>query len=328
MVRRDIIAIGGSAGAFDVVQELVSRLPADLDAAIFLTLHQSERGEGILPGVLNRVGPLLALHPWDEQPIQKGHIYVAPPDYHLLLTGATVHLGHGPRENLHRPCINTMFRSAAAHHGERVSGLLLSGMLDDGAAGLWEIQQRGGATIVQDPKEAAYRSMPESAIRGLNVQYILTTPEIAPLLTRLTMAETNGFRPLHAPAPEGELTRQACPECGGVMRVRSLGRLKEFSCHVGHRFGLKTMIAEKSGTIERAMWKAVGQSEELLDLLEQERAELDPSAAEALAAEIAQRQQMLETMRTLVERETTSALLPDAPRPDTLNTDTLDTESR
>lgn len=303
MVARNIIVIGASAGGFDAIRELAASFPADLQAAVFVTIHLFERSETILPEVLNRAGPLPAVHPWEETPIQPGHIYLAPPDYHLILTPRTVHVGHGPKENLQRPCINTMFRSAAASHGEHVSGVLLTGLLDDGAAGLWEIQQRGGATIVQDPAEAQYRSMPESAILGLNVQYILRLREMAPLLTRLTMGDQTTSHDLRSGPPEEENTLQACPECGGVMRLFQLGHLKEYRCHVGHRFGLKTMIAEKTGVVERSVWTALSQSEELSDLLQQALGDAEPEHALALEKELSQRKKQQEILRGMMERE-------------------------
>jgi two-component system chemotaxis response regulator CheB len=307
MVARNIIVIGASAGGFDAIKRIVAGFPADLHAALFITIHVFERSQGLLPEILNRAGPLPAIHPWEETPIQPGRIYVAPPDYHLILTPETVHVGHGPKENLHRPCINTMFRSAALSHGERVAGVLLTGLLDDGAAGLWEIQQHGGSTIVQDPDEAAYRSMPESAIRGLNVQYILRLAEIPPLLTRLTMGDDNTVPDLK-PAPQEEPSQQACPECGGVMKLRHLGRIREYRCHVGHRLGLKTMIAEKSGVVERALWSALSQSEELSQLLEQAVPGVEEKSAPALKEEIDQRKKQQQLLRALMERAKTSQL--------------------
>lgn len=307
MISRRIIAIGASAGGFQAIQDVVAGFPADLPAAVFITLHQFERSKGILPELLNRVGRLPAVHPWDETEIQEGRIYVAPPDYHMILTPESVHLSHGPRENMQRPCINTMFRSAAAAHGARVAGVLLTGLLDDGAAGLWEIQQRGGATVAQDPEEAAFRSMPESAIRGLNVQYILRLAEMAPLLTRLAMTgDNNGFAPASDPQDEGHPSRQACPECGGVMKVFRRGRLKEYCCHVGHRFGLQTMIAEKTEVVERAIWTAISQSEELSDLLEEAIRKNEDETAPALKEELTRRKQEQQLLRSLMEREKTS----------------------
>ena len=308
MVARDIIVIGASAGGIDAIQRLASIFPADLQAAVFVTIHLAERSEGKLPDILNRAGALFAMHPWEETPIEMGKIYVAPPDYHLLLTPETVHVGHGPKENLQRPCINTMFRSAAAGHGERVAGVLLTGLLDDGAAGLWEIQQRGGATVVQDPDEAAFRSMPESAIRGLNVQYIVRLAEMGPLLMRLTMGDRKQSGPPTEESPTEQLTMQARPECGGAMTLYRMGHLKEYRCHVGHRFGLKTLIAEKSGVVERAITTALSQSGELLQLLEQARSDLDEESATLIHEEITQRKKEQETLRGLMERSVTQSL--------------------
>ena len=147
-----------------------------------------------------------------------------------------------------------MFRSAALAYGERVAGVLLTGLLDDGAAGLWEIQQKNGATIVHDPSEATFRSMPDSAILGLNVQYIVRAAEMGPLLTRLALADQN---PISSAQPEEsriEQTMQTCPECGGAMAVATMGQLQEFRCHVGHRFGLRTMI-EQRPTTSSACWR-------------------------------------------------------------------------
>jgi two-component system, chemotaxis family, protein-glutamate methylesterase/glutaminase len=308
MVARNIIAIGASAGGFEAIQKIAAAFPADLRAAVFVTLHLFERSEGILPKVLNRMGPLPAMHPWDSTPIEMGRIYVAPPDYHLLLTPTSVHLGHGPKENMQRPCINTMFRSAAAAHGERVIGVLLTGLLDDGAAGLWDIQQHGGATVAQDPEEAAFRSMPESAIRGLNVQYILRLSEMAPLVTRLTMGDEHQ-ETYSVEEPKILPSQQACPECGGAMKLEQRGGLREYSCHVGHRFGLKTMIAEKAVRVEQAMSHALSQSEELVELLQEEsKAGLETLAADKLTKEVEQRRKQIQTLRNMLERETVSSL--------------------
>ena len=166
---------------------------------------------------------------------------------------------------------------------------------------------------MQDPDEAAYRSMPESAIRGLNVQYILRLTEIAPLLTRLTMGErrdTPTFAAASAekPAiPGALLTRQACPECGGVMSVEQLGSLKEYVCHVGHRLGRQSMIADKTDVVERTMWTALAQSEELIDLLEQAQEDLEPSVLSSLQSEIDSRRRDMEIIRGVLERNKLSS---------------------
>ena len=313
MVARDRIVIGASAGGVAALQQVVAGFPADLRAAVFISLHMFERAEVLLPGVLSSAGPLRASLASEGQTIEDGRIYIAPPDHHLLFTPERIHLGHGPREGLQRPSINVMFRSAAAIFNDRVAGVVLTGMLDDGAAGLWEILQHGGAAVVQDPEEAAYRSMPESAIRSLNVQYILPLKEIAPLLTRLSMgerresqtfSETSAETQVHASAP---LVRQACPECGGAMTVEQLGGIKEYVCHVGHRLGLQSMISDKTDVVERSMWKALSQSEELIDLLEQAQNDLDSMVLGSVQSEIESRRRDLHTLRGVLERNKLSS---------------------
>ena len=308
MIARDRIVVGASAGGVTALQEVVAGFAADLPAALFITLHMFGRNEILLPDLLNAVSPLRASLAVDGERIENGRIYVAPPDYHMVFTPDTVHLEHGPREGLQRPSINVMFRSAATVFGERTAGVVLTGMLDDGAAGLWHILQHGGATIVQEPEEAAYRSMPESAIRGLNVQYILRLKEMAPLLTRLSMGERRETQlqpevsQSVAASVNAPLTRQACPECGGVMKLEQRGGTKEYVCHVGHRLGLQSMIADKTDVVERSMWTALSQSEELLELLQQSKEDLDPAARASLDAEIAGRREDMQRLRAVVQR--------------------------
>jgi two-component system chemotaxis response regulator CheB len=207
-----------------------------------------------------------------------------------------------------------MFRSAAGAYGERVAGVPLSGLLDDGAAGLWEIQQHGGATIVQEPEEATFSAMPESAIRGLNVQYIVRLAEMAPLLTKLTMADHDQI-PSESPgaAPLIEGGGQACPECGGAMtsvkmggllEYRCMGGLLEYRCHIGHRIGLQTMIAQKSNVVEHALGVALSQSEELIDLLERALQESASNDRQTFEMEIAKRRQEQESLRGLTGSST------------------------
>ena len=294
------IVVGGEVGA---------GLAADLPAAVFLTLHTFGRNEIFLPDLLNAAGPLRAALAVDGEAIENGRIYIAPPDYHLLFSPERLYLGHGPKEGLQRPSINVMFRSAAANFGERTAGVVLTGMLDDGAAGLWEILQRGGVTVVQDPEEAAYRSMPESAIRGVNVHYILRLNEMAPLLARLSMGERRETQAHPAVVVQdgaahskATATHQACPQCGGVMVMEQLGGTKEYNCHVGHRLGLQSMIADKTEVVERRMWAVLSQSEELVALLREPADGLDPVALASLQEEILARRRDIETMRAVIER--------------------------
>ena len=309
MPSRDIIVIGASAGGIDAIRKLVAGFPSDFPAAVFVTIHVTQKSDGILPAVITSAGPLIAAHPHDGEPIRHGRIYVAPPDHHLLIRQGHVHLGHGPRENLQRPGINVMFRSAASSYGDRVTGVLLSGLLDDGAAGLWDIQQHNGATVVQEPEEAAYRSMPDSAIQGLNVQYIVRLAQMAPILTRLAMSSENPPLQPQSPRFSQENTTQTCPECGGVMTAARMGELVEYRCHIGHRFGLRTLIDQKAKNIERLLEAALAQSEELSSALKMAIDRPEGETPGTLQTQLEQRQREQQILRSLsgnLEDQTTS----------------------
>src|SRR5215218_5780920 len=160
----DIIVVGGSAGAVEVTRSLAARLPGDLPAAVFVAIHRSSEGPAYLDKVLSASGPLPALSAEEGMLVQRGHIYVAPPDHHLLVGRGHVHVRRGPKENRTRPAIDPLFRSAAVNATTRVIGLLLSGSLDDGTAGLLAIRRCGGVAVVQDPGDARFGEMPASAI--------------------------------------------------------------------------------------------------------------------------------------------------------------------
>lgn len=153
-------------------------------------LHIRPDSPSLLPGILGRVSRLPVDHPKTGERIKTGQIYVAPPDHHLLIEGRNVKLVHGPKENLHRPSIDTLFRSAARWCGPRVIGVVLTGARDDGTVGMSAIKQRGGITIVQDPHEATFPSMPTSVMQQIQVDYSLPLREIPPLLYKLSQQET------------------------------------------------------------------------------------------------------------------------------------------
>jgi len=298
MLARDIIVVGASAGGFDAVPAVLESLPPDLPAAVFVTVHLTANSDELLPQIIRRTSLLPAANAQDGEPIEHGRIYIAPPDYHLLVCSGHVELSHGPKENMQLPCINTMFRSAASSYGERVTGVLLTGLLDDGSAGLWEIQRKHGVTIVQDPDEAKYPSMPENAIRGLNVQYIARLAEIGPLLVSLIKPADTPDVPNAMESYSMQMSNQICPECGGSMRVAQLGRLKEYRCHIGHRMGLRTMIEEKKQNVDRLVQAALAQTEELNELLGFAVEDASPDEVGSLTRELKLRQETRDYLRT------------------------------
>src|SRR4051794_24790246 len=201
MPTSDIIVIGASAGGVEALSTLVAELPRSLRAAVFVVLHVS-RGRSVLPEILTRAGRLPALHPADRDRIEYGRIYVAPPDHHMTLEQDTIRIVHGPSENGYRPAVDPLFRSAARVYGPRVVGVILTGALDDGTAGLAAVKEAGGVAIVQDPDEAFASSMPRSARAFVKVDHVLPVREIGALIAGLTNEQT-GMRP----AEDGPLVR-------------------------------------------------------------------------------------------------------------------------
>ncbi|HEY1341565.1 MAG TPA: chemotaxis protein CheB, partial [Bryobacteraceae bacterium] len=139
-MKPDIVVVGASSGGVEALQQFAGGLPRDFPAAVFVVLHLLPWAPSLLPDILSRAGPLTAMHAENDQPIEPGRIYVAPPDRHLLVEEDRMALWRGPKENLHRPAVNALFRSAAVAHRERVVGIVMSGALDDGSAGLWWIK--------------------------------------------------------------------------------------------------------------------------------------------------------------------------------------------
>lgn len=192
--RRDIIVIGASAGGLQALTNLVGQLPAGLPASIFVVLHMAPDTPNELPAILTRSGPIPAHHPTNNEVFEPGHIYVAPPDRHLFLESDRIHLWRGPKENMHRPAVNVLFRSAAVAYRGRVAGAILSGTMDDGSTGLWWIKRYGGVTIVQDPSDAKFPDMIYSALEHVEIDYIVPVARMGQILVAAT---SNGAPPMN-----------------------------------------------------------------------------------------------------------------------------------
>ena len=185
MPGKDVIVVGASTGGVEALLALVKGLPQDLPASVFVVMHTAPDSPGVLADILNRNGNLPATNARNRERIKPGRIYVAPPDYHLLIEPGLLRITHGPKENRFRPAVDPLFRSAAQVYGPRAVGVILTGGLDDGTSGLWAIKRLGGTAIVQDPQEAFMPSMPQSAMNRVEVDYCLPVAEIALLLARL-----------------------------------------------------------------------------------------------------------------------------------------------
>jgi two-component system chemotaxis response regulator CheB len=303
-----VIVIGASAGGVQAVKRLVNQLPADLQAPVFVVIHTSPQGPGYLPEILKRAGKLPARHPADTEAIHKGCIYVAPPDRHLIILDEHVCAVLGPKESRHRPAVDTLFRTAAAIYGARVIGVVLTGALDDGTAGLQAIKEQGGTAIVQDPTDAEYPSMPRSALRYVKVDHCLPLAEIAPLLAHLALDPINvEEKPgptevsMTAKAPEeGEtICGFTCPECRASLWQSRHGDLQEFRCRVGHTFSPETLLAAQSDLIEQSLWSALNLIEERTALMRRLAAQPQSAWPDAFAAFVQREKESTEHARCL-----------------------------
>lgn len=181
----DIVVIGASAGGVEALSTLCAGIPADFPAAIFVVQHIAPTARSVLPELLDRLSALSVSHAVDGVAIRSGHVYVAPPDHHMLLTPGRVILRQGPHENRTRPAADPLFRSAGVVYGPRVIGLVLTGLLDDGTAGLIAIKQCGGISVIQDPEDALWPDMPRNALQRDSVDYRVALAELPELLQRL-----------------------------------------------------------------------------------------------------------------------------------------------
>ena len=285
MSNRDIIVIGGSAGASAPLKAILAKLPPDLPAAIFIVLHIPAQGIGILSTVASSATKLPVRQAESGMIIENGHVYLAAPDRHLLLYESHVMLGNGPRENMVRPAIDALFRSAALQYGPRVIGVVLSGLLSDGAAGLHAIKQCGGIAVVQDPSDAIADEMPRRALEATNVDLCVAGARLGDVLSELARESAGDMLPippeiqLEVEIAAGErigsdtLRRIAdpaaltCPDCGGVLSTLKLGKPLRFRCQVGHAFTSDVLAKQQESRVDEAMRVALRIIEERAELV-------------------------------------------------------------
>ncbi len=285
---RDIVLVGGSAGSIEALPHILRVLPPGFPATVFVVVHTSADGPGVLPRVLARAGAIPAVHAHDGEKFKPGNIYVAPPDHHIILgRGDVVRVRRGPRENGHRPAIDPLFRSAVVNgYGPRSIAVILSGYLDDGSAGLYAVRVRGGIGIVQEPDDAIAEDMPANALRYAGADYILPAGEIGKKLVELvshstkvvTMPRKNGNNKrshsgnggrsgdekpevnklvAYTDEASGQPSVFACPECHGVLFEIKDGKSVRFRCRVGHGYSEATLNEELGSAAESALWAAM-----------------------------------------------------------------------
>lgn len=288
-MTRDIIVVGASAGGISALQEFVRSLPQDLKGSVFIVLHVPAYSKSTLPNILSTAAKREVVHPQDGEDIVPGRIYVAPNDHHLLIEHDKVMVKKGPKENRFRPSIDALFRSAAYVFGSRVIGIILSGLLNDGTSGLWTVKRLGGVAIVQEPEDAEFPQMPESALEYVEPDHVVPASGMGPLLEQL----------VQEPAPEkfkfteeelkrlktevviatrdnafemgimsmGQLTEFTCPECHGSLVRLVEGKLVRFRCHTGHAYTASSLLASITESVEEMLWQSMRGMEETTMLL-------------------------------------------------------------
>jgi two-component system, chemotaxis family, protein-glutamate methylesterase/glutaminase len=283
-----VIAVGGSAGGVEALVEFVRGLPADLPAAVLVTVHIGAGARTRLPRILSRTGSLPAEHAHDGAAVRGGRVYIAPPGSHLLLSGGRLRLSAGPKINRNRPAVDALFASVARWAGERAVAVVLSGSLDDGAVGAALVSRAGGRVLVQDLDEALFDSMPRAALRAAQGAAAHPVAQLGPAATRLltprgdpmpgdrrrprgllpdppgaTTGKTTSHPSIgYLAGGESTMTRLSCPDCGGALAAVELPGITYFRCHVGHQYGPQTLEAAERHAAEAKLWSAVAALEE------------------------------------------------------------------
>ena len=267
-----VVAVAASAGGVEALRDFVAALPARFSGAVLVVLHIPPTGPSVLPGILSRASSLPARHADDGEFLTPGVILAAPPDRHMTVNGAVVHVLPGPRENGHRPAADVLLRSVAEHFGERAAGVVLSGTMDDGAAGLRAVRVAGGFTLVQDPAEAAFPGMPSAAIEVAEPHVIAAAGTLAEHICRWISELPDYPRNLDmthqevAGADPAELTPLTCPDCGGTLWRRDEFGAERFRCRVGHTYSADGLLLGKQTALESALWAAIVALEERADM--------------------------------------------------------------
>lgn len=303
-----IVVVGASQGGVRALNALIGALPSEFVPPILIVQHIGA-SRSMLPSILNDIDGDKAAFGQDGEPVCDHRIYVAPPDHHMLLNDGHLELTRGPRENWARPAVDPLFRTAAYYYGADAIGVILSGRLNDGTAGLYEIKRQGGVAIVQTPSEAEAGDMPRSALENVAIDYCVPIAEIPRLLSKLTKESDKqrslrrGERMMKQEKDE-KPTAQTCPDCGGAMRQENLGTLTHFRCHIGHAMTAEVLAAAQLTKLEYdicAIQRTLNERAALCrELSEKHRANGNSRAAETWgrAAEEAQRREEISRQLT------------------------------
>ena len=324
MANRDLLAIGTSAGGFEALRFLAGEFSADFPASVLVTIHLSSQFRSELDAILTQAGPLPASFAVDGGRLERSHIYIAPPQRHLIVENGHLRLGSGPRENNARPALDPLFRSAALCCGPRTVGAVLTGTLGDGAAGLSSLKQCGGITVVQDPSDAAYAEMPTNALIRSKPDHVVSLAGMPALFEKLVQQPAGQAVPvpgnleyevnvagggrggMHEMDRIGRRSELACPDCHGVMWEIDEGELVRYRCHVGHAYSAEIMSLALDENLRHALGSALRVLDERIALAKklQTQASLGGEAriAESWAAKAREFEAEAEVIRDSIQR--------------------------
>ncbi|MGB5944093.1 MAG: chemotaxis protein CheB [Leeuwenhoekiella sp.] len=296
-----LVAIGASAGGRKAVTKIFKEMPQDVDAAFVLVIHSAFDTPSFLSKALQKITSLNVIDAEDDMSLERGCIYIAKPDHHLFVRSNKIQLSKGPRENRFRPAIDVLFRSSAVSYSNECIGVLMSGRLSDGTAGLDAIKMCGGIAIVQDPKTAEFGDMPSYAVETVDVDVIADLNDLTEVIAKAI--KTPAPEPQHIPqrlireneiaissssqiALENDLGKQvplSCASCGGPLWEISNSKTKRYRCHVGHAFSQEALLFSQDESLEETLWVSLRTFEEKKTLLNRMASDYEERGPKMLA---------------------------------------------
>lgn len=282
------MVVGASAGGFQAVADLMSHMPPGLDTAFFVVVHLSSKSVGaVLVQFIQKHTFYRCSLAVNNEHIKKGHVYVAPPDYHLIIKNGYMRIMQGPHENRWRPSIDVLFRSAAAAYDSHTIGIILSGLLDDGTSGMSAIKRSGGICIVQEPHDAEFDDMPNNVLNNVDVDHSIPVSEMGYVLDDIFSKPFLNKELRQVPDDvkiESEITERmnismneldkigirsnySCPDCGGALWEMTGDAVPRYRCYTGHTFTGKVLLEKQAEGLEESIWVSIRMLEERRNLL-------------------------------------------------------------
>ena len=296
-----VFVVGASAGGQKAIASALKSLSNTENAVFLVVVHGSMNGLSLFPKILSHKIKMEVVEAGDRMKVMPGKVYVAKPNHHLFVQDSTLFLSNGPRENLFRPSIDVLFRSAAVAYGNQCVGILLTGRLNDGTAGLEAIKKCGGIAIIQNPKTAEFGDMPSNAAQFIDIDYVVNIEDMEDVI-RKVITET---APIEIEIPESVIRENSiamkigssialeqnlghqvpisCATCGGPLWKIEDSKVGRYRCHVGHAFTEEALLKSQNQALEEALWIAMRTLEEKKMLLERVNKQYNQTGINSLA---------------------------------------------